>query len=276
MQFDNPKKKNERPLLSVITVVRNGDKILEKTILNVLNQSYDQIEYIIIDGGSTDETLDIIKKYENNIACWISEPDKGIYDAMNKGITRATGMWINFMNAGDEFYDLNTCKIIAKSISENSFDVIYGDFVAKNDLINLEILVKAKPLNSIWKGNLFSHQSCFIRYDVLRNNLFDINYKIVADFNQMVSILLQRKVFFYLPIPFSIMQTGGVSYSNIRTYIEQIKVVHAHKPYSIYLFSYIPLMILALVRTMASEKLTLFIRRAKWKYMTSKTTRKFL
>jgi glycosyltransferase involved in cell wall biosynthesis len=243
---------------------------LERTILSVINQSYVSIEYIIIDGGSTDGSLDIIKKYESNIDHWISEPDKGLYDAMNKGIKMAKGEWINFMNAGDEFYDKNICKIISNSIAENSFDVIYGDFIAKHDAFNSEILIKARGLNSIWKGNVFSHQSCFIKADVLKNNLFETNYKIVADYNQMISMYLQKKVFFYLPIPFSIMQTGGVSYSNFRTYIEQIKIVHSHKPYSIYLFSYIPLILLAFIRATVGERLTLFITRIKWKHLATK------
>src|SRR5476649_2919376 len=93
-------KGNEKSLLTVITIVLNGVNILERTILSVINQSYVSIEYIIIDGGSTDGSLDIIKKYESNIDHWISEPDKGLYDAMNKGIKMAKGEWINFMNAG--------------------------------------------------------------------------------------------------------------------------------------------------------------------------------
>jgi glycosyltransferase involved in cell wall biosynthesis len=269
MQFNNTE--NHRPLLSIVTVVYNGDETLESTILNISNQSYKSIEYIIIDGGSTDKTVDIIRKHETRIDYWISEPDEGIYDAMNKGIKIAKGEWINFMNAGDEFYDFDVCEKVAKSITESYFDVIYGDFVAKNNLFNAEILIKAKDLNPIWKGNIFSHQSCFIKSDILRDNLFDIRYKIVADYNQFISIYLQKKIFFYLPIPFSIMQTGGVSYSNIHTYIEQFKIVHSHKAYSIYLFSYIPLILLAFIRTIAGEKLTLFIRRIKWKHVATKT-----
>jgi glycosyltransferase involved in cell wall biosynthesis len=96
---------NKKPLITIITVVYNGEKHLEQTIKSVINQNYKNIEYIIIDGVSTDGTLDIIKKYEEYIDYWVSEPDEGIYDAMNKGIGLANGEFINFMNADDWFVD---------------------------------------------------------------------------------------------------------------------------------------------------------------------------
>lgn len=92
-------------LISVVTVSYNAVATIEQTLLSVINQTYPNIEYIIIDGGSTDGTVDIIKKYADEIVYWISEPDKGIYDAMNKGIKKANGEWINFINAGDSYYD---------------------------------------------------------------------------------------------------------------------------------------------------------------------------
>ena len=109
-------------LISVVTVSYNAVSTIEQTILSVINQTYPNVEYIIIDGGSTDGTVDIIKKYADKIAYWVSEPDKGIYDAMNKGVVVATGEWINFMNAGDIFTDSD---VIDKLFHQN---IIIAEF----------------------------------------------------------------------------------------------------------------------------------------------------
>ena len=116
-----------RPLVSVVTVVFNGEKYLEETIQSVINQTYDNVEYIIIDGGSTDGTLDIIKKYEDRIDYWVSERDRGIYDAMNKGIDLASGEWINFMNAGDGLDSYSILNEIFSNKINLKIGLIYGN-----------------------------------------------------------------------------------------------------------------------------------------------------
>jgi glycosyltransferase involved in cell wall biosynthesis len=116
------------PLVTVVTVVYNGAEHLERTIRSIINQSYNNIEYIIIDGGSTDGTVDIIKKYDQTVDYWVSEPDNGIYDAMNKGVSLACGDWINFMNAGDIFSDETTLQQVFSDIMNYStYDCIYSD-----------------------------------------------------------------------------------------------------------------------------------------------------
>ena len=113
--------------ISVVTVCYNAADSIEQTMLSVLGQSYPDIEYIVIDGGSTDGTVDIIKKYTDRLAYWVSEPDKGIYDAMNKGIAAATGSYINFMNSGDSFYDNRVVEAVVPYLSSDMEAVIYGN-----------------------------------------------------------------------------------------------------------------------------------------------------
>ena len=148
------------PLITVVTVVYNGVEFLEKTILNVLGQDYPNIDYIIIDGGSTDGTLDIIRKYEDKISKWISEPDQGIYDAMNKGIKLATGEWINFMNAGDYFYEKETLyKVFGGSERYDGVDILYGN--TEYDYLDFKVIKKAGSLKNLWKGMQFLSPELF-------------------------------------------------------------------------------------------------------------------
>ena len=115
------------PKITIITVCYNAISTIEDTIKSVLSQTYENLEYIIIDGGSIDGTIDIIKKYEKQISYWQSEPDKGVYDAMNKGIKLSTGEWINFMNAGDSFYNTEVLQSLNLYFSDSQTDIIYGD-----------------------------------------------------------------------------------------------------------------------------------------------------
>lgn len=115
--------------LLIVTVVYNGGEELENTILSVIRQTYDNLEYIIIDGGSTVNTVDIIKKYANEISYWISEPDEGIYDAMNKGIDVASGEWLLFRNCGGYFFSLSDIAKVFENANYDNYDVIYGDAI---------------------------------------------------------------------------------------------------------------------------------------------------
>jgi len=122
----------DNPLISVITVVFNGENDLEQTIKSVINQTYNNIEYIVIDGGSTDDTLSIIKKYEDKINYWVSEDDNGIYDAMNKGVGLAQGEWLCFINSGDIFISQNTLFDLAYALKDGSKLFIYSNGTVSN------------------------------------------------------------------------------------------------------------------------------------------------
>jgi hypothetical protein len=179
----------EKPLITFVTVVFNGEKFLEKTILSIINQTYDNIEYIIIDGGSTDGTLDIIKKYEQAIDYWVSEKDKGIYDAMNKGIDLATGEWINFMNAGDRLLDFNQAKVFTKNnkLRAYCFPVIntHSDgskVLFKGRLTNPHqgIFYMLQIFKNIGKYEQYKLISDRLYFDEMKNNNVDLIYSNMA------------------------------------------------------------------------------------------------
>lgn len=199
----------ERPLVSIITIVRNGEKTLEKTIQSVLNQTYDNIEYIVIDGGSLDRTLDIIHRYEDRIAYWASELDNGIYDAMNKGIDLAAGEWINFMNAGDEFYEPDTIRNIFIRNLEDT-DLIYGhtQVIYTNGFTRIQ---QAEELKKIWKKMIFSHQSAFFKTEVLKKYKFKNSNKHAADFEVIYTLYTNGYNFYNSGAIICKYLTGGFS-----------------------------------------------------------------
>lgn len=169
---------------SIITICYNSQHEIEKTILSVIHQEQRILfEYIIIDGGSTDKTIEIIKSYKNNIDVVISEPDAGIYDAMNKGIKYAKGEWILFMNSGDTFANKDVLKTIAKEIEENKInsDIIYGNVIKQ--YVDKKIPFKAEKLSLLRYRMPFSHQSTLVKAELLKEELFDTRFKIAADYN---------------------------------------------------------------------------------------------
>lgn len=199
------------PLISVVTICYNAKNDLEKTILSVLSQTYQDIEYIIIDGGSTDGTVDIIHKYSERLFYWISEPDKGIYDAMNKGMDRATGSWINFMNAGDTFCDNEVIKNIFGYNDLSDYSVIYGDcYVSK---LNQLQYLKASSMKKVHVQMPFCHQSSFIRKTRLR---FSIDLKIAADYQMIYEYYRMNGIssFLYISKPISVFDATGISTTN--------------------------------------------------------------
>lgn len=208
----------QRTKVTIITVTYNAQDCLEQTILSVINQTYPNIEFIIIDGDSSDKTIDIIKKYESHIDLWISEKDQGIYDAMNKGIEFANGEWINFMNAGDLFADKDTIsKVFDKDYL--SYDYIYGDRINKDDVGFF--YEKAYPFflqkkqNCPWKG--ICHQSTFVRKAMAQRHKYSLKYKYAGDYEMMYNIYKDGGAFLYRPIAVAIYnQTEGFSITGFR------------------------------------------------------------
>ena len=128
------KAEGPKPIVTVITIAYNCAASIEETMLSVLNQTYSNVEYIVIDGGSTDGTLDIIRKYDHAIDYWISEPDRGIYDGINKGVRASTGQWLNCMNVGDIFASPNTIQTVADKYLHGHAKFIYSDVWLRNGI----------------------------------------------------------------------------------------------------------------------------------------------
>lgn len=225
--------------VTIITVCRNHAKELEKTIQSVENQTWQKKEYIVIDGASTDETLEVIQQHGDSITQWISEPDQGIYDAMNKGIRLAQGQWVIFMNAGDTFASTDTLQRVFQESQEA--DVIYGD------VIKGEHVKKAEPPHNAHRM-FFCHQSAFVKTSCLREFPFDTTHRMSADFKQIKQLYLSGKTFRQLDFPVAVFDTQGVSntsrsaglYDNIRviretdSFWEQVRLLP--RLYFTYLF----------------------------------------
>jgi len=203
------------PKISIITVVRNGEKHIEDTIKSVLSQSYNNVEYIIIDGNSTDGTTSIIKKYQANVAYWISESDKGIYDAMNKGVAASTGDWLLFINS-DDFLATDTviCQMTPYLTASTSL-VVYGNILYINPN-GSETLIGREWAeirdNFRQEGMLIPHQATFHSRNLFLNNEFNIDFIIAGDYDFLLRYLNLHDALF-VPIVVAKMRFGGISYN---------------------------------------------------------------
>lgn len=202
--------------VSIITVTYNSGKYLEQTILSIKNQTHKDFEYIIIDGGSTDNTLEIINNYSNIVSYWISEKDDGIYNAMNKGIKQATGDIIGFLNSDDIFFDNNVLKLLTETFNEN-IECVFGDivFVDNDNTSNITRLYSAKnfTLKMFLFGHMPPHPSFYALKTVYNKvGFFKEDYKIAADFDYLVRVFLLHSVKFkYINSTMVRMRVGGVS-----------------------------------------------------------------
>jgi len=199
-----------KPIFSVVTVHFNQLALLKSTVENVMQQNGfgDMIEYIIVDGLSNDGTMNYLHelKFEKSIHR-IIERDKGIYDAMNKGIQAASGEYIIFINAGDQFYETDTLEKIYDAYK--FFDVVYSD--TKIGYENFERVAKTKPLSQFWKYLPFVHQSVIVKRSLLADNLFDLNYKFCADYDQLSKLYLSKIEFKKSDLIISRITAGGAS-----------------------------------------------------------------
>ena len=213
--------------ISIITAVLNGKDYIESCIKSVLAQSYDNIEFIIIDGGSTDGTLEIIKKliFNNQHHSFVSEKDNGIYDALNKGLNLATGDVVGFLNSDDIFYDEHVISKIAKTFSSEKTDSVYSDllYVYKKNPGKILRYWKAGEFkyDSLIMGWMPPHPTFFIKKSIYDEyGGFDTSYKIASDYEIILRFLIKHKISTaYLPEVTVKMRTGGASNKNFSSLI---------------------------------------------------------
>jgi len=198
------------PKISVITVTYNDAESLLKTMESVRSQSYPNIEYIVIDGGSSDSTLSYIKSFEDVISCFVSEADEGIYDAMNKGSKLAAGEYITFLNAGDYYYSDDCLERIFTEAEICSYDVIYGsNYYYKNRKM---ILQEPRPLELFYRGMPFNHQSVFVRSDLVKGSPFKHNvYRIQCEYQFLLDLYLRDCDFYKVDTIVAVYEAGGFS-----------------------------------------------------------------
>ena len=217
--------------VTVVTAVLNDAGHIEQTILSVISQTDIEIEYIIVDGGSKDGTLELIGKYKDKISLLISEPDRGVYDAMNKGIKYSTGDFVYFINSGDVLLNPSILSKIKLEELKEKNAIIYGNVIVAYG--NIEALEKPRPFfNSKmkFKGIGICHQSMFFPGELIRNEKYDLSYKIAADYDLVYRLWRKGTEFLYRDITIAKYDWGkGISsnpYKLLDVYRENARVCH--------------------------------------------------
>lgn len=200
--------------VSIITVCRNVEETLEETVISVLSQTYPHIEYIIIDGVSTDNTDRIINKYADKLAYFVSEKDSGMYEAMNKGIKVANGDIIYFLNSGDKLFHSSIVANIIGNFNKSNIELLYGDIIEFDKNTGICNIKKHNKINKAYLyTNAICQQSIFYRKEVFEKyGYFDDRYKIVGDREWLFRAFIKEKIKAkYISIPFALFEKGGVS-----------------------------------------------------------------
>ena len=224
-----------KPLrISVITVCYNAAATIEQTILSVLNQTYQDIEFIIVDGNSTDGTIDIVKKYQDKIAHWISEPDTGIYEAMNKGIDLASGDYVYFLGADDSLFDKHAMEKISRHLRETKPEVLCGKIYVVDDVFCTRTQRKTgRPLTveEVYSGQIAPHQGMFVQAELIRKYRFNELYKIAGDYDLFLRLNKDGCRIQYVNNVVAYYSNGGVGASrNMPRVYECLDSIGSHLP----------------------------------------------
>lgn len=225
--------------ISIITICYNSSLTIRKTIESVLKQNYSNIEYLIIDGKSTDDTLDIINEYKSDIIQVVSEPDNGISDAFNKGIKLAKGELIGLVNSDDQLEE-GALRLIAETYKNNPADVIYGDTIIIDIKNNLKLFKKAGNPEGLKFAMPFIHQSCFIKKSVYKIfGGYKSEYKICMDYDLLARLYNSNCSFSYAGGVVSIFNYGGTSCEHpIKTINEDMKIARKYGLDKLSVFKY--------------------------------------
>ncbi|MDF3162394.1 glycosyltransferase family 2 protein [Pseudomonas proteolytica] len=253
-------------LVTVVTVVFNDAKNLQRTIDSVASQTYKNIEHIVIDGGSTDGTLDIIQ-CNPSIAYWLSEKDAGIYDAMNKGIGSASGSWINFMNSGDVFFESTTVESVFLGAEIGAIDLVYGH--VEVDYGRFKKTKKSGRVSLLKAGMQFSHQSLFARRTVLEALKFDLSYRTAADYNFIFLSWVGGYRFGSVDLVVSSISSGGVSdVQRLKSLKQRAEIIEQAVGLSardrvVFFMEYLKIRLIDLAKKVLPESLVVFMQEKK-------------
>lgn len=219
--------KNNSLKISIITVCFNSEKTIEETINSILNQTYQNYEYLIIDGKSKDNTVDIIKKYESKFKGrlkWISEKDNGLYDAMNKGINMATGDIIGILNSDDVFSNNDTLKIISDTFIKEKCDGVYSDLIFMDEEMKVPRRVFISEKGNYKFGWFPPHPTLYVKKSIYEKyGNYNLEYRIAADYDFMIRIMKNNVNIKYINKTLINMRSGGISTNGIKGYYRSFK-----------------------------------------------------
>jgi len=240
--------KPDIPLVTAVTVVLNGERYLEQTICSVLDQGYANVEYLILDGGSTDDTLNIIRRHEDRIDYWVSEPDAGIYDAMNKGLVLAKGELVVLINA-DDYFEPDAFQRVVDTYREFGHDaIIYGHTRLLQEDLGLEYILPAHEEH--WKGMGFTHSAMFVPRKVYQQlGEYDCRYTLAADYDLLLRALRAGVQTRPVDAVLNNYRNTGLSASNLARVLGEMRIIN-RKHYSLLSATHLKFLLLRYAKSM--------------------------
>ena len=200
----------KKPLISVVTVVRNRENVVERCIKSVLGQTFKDYEFLIKDGNSTDKTVEIVAKYNKQLTYFETSPDKSLYDAMNIATTHATGEWVCYIQSDDQLIDNKVLENVAPYLEKTKADVVYGTAIMQFDW-DVTRTLKAYPIETVWQHMPFCHQAMFVRADLAKKFPYDLAFKSAADYDLVYKLYYLGFRFDVMPVTVAKLSAGGLS-----------------------------------------------------------------